>query len=494
MNNPTRRQVVVTVVVALILVSLAASGLGLGLAAPNPEDVEFMAGHLVELRAEGRDVFHHVPPPKEFSQWSIQSATITVDFLENETDHNGYYCDPWDSAAQAAFQYAVDIWETLITSGVTIEVKACWTGDLGASTLGSAGPRWAYRNFPGAPLADTWYPVALANALYGSDLSADPDIDARFNMNFAWYFGTDGNTPIGQYDFVTAVLHELGHGLGFLGSMSVGPPSCSVGSGCWGGEGWPKSPYIYDRFTENGSGQSLIDTNLFPNNSPALASQLQSDNVFFDGTNANAANGGQPVKLYAPSTWLQGSSYSHLDDDTFDGTENALMTPSIGSAESNHQPGPVAFGIFEDMGWVTSQPAPDLSIVKRVVGTTNPGPGDPITFTLSIENLGTATASGVIVTDTLPASILMPSWATTLSGVSVRSGTYVWDLPDLSASASGVISVYGTVDPTLPSVFSIWNTATISTGDEETNDSNNSSTALIGGTHVYLPVVLRNSQ
>jgi len=40
-------------------------------------------------------------------------------------------------------------------------------------------------------------------------------------------------------------------------------------------------------------------------------------------------------------------------------------------------------------------------IVKQVVGGANRNPGDPVTFTLSIRNIGTATASGVIVTDTL---------------------------------------------------------------------------------------------
>ena len=33
--------------------------------------------------------------------------------------------------------------------------------------------------------------------------------------------GTDGNTPLGKIDFVTVVLHEIGHGLGFTGSMDV---------------------------------------------------------------------------------------------------------------------------------------------------------------------------------------------------------------------------------------------------------------------------------
>ena len=47
------------------------------------------------------------------------------------------------------------------------------------------------------------------------------DIKASFNSDFTpWYLGTDGNTPSTKYDFETVVLHELGHGLGFLSTYT----------------------------------------------------------------------------------------------------------------------------------------------------------------------------------------------------------------------------------------------------------------------------------
>ena len=60
---------------------------------------------------------------------------------------------------------------------------------------------------------------ALADAIAGRDTYAGRvDLTASFNSNdkVNWYYGTDGNTPSGQFDFVTVVLHELGHGLGFF--------------------------------------------------------------------------------------------------------------------------------------------------------------------------------------------------------------------------------------------------------------------------------------
>ena len=59
--------------------------------------------------------------------------------------------------AQTAFQAAVDVWASQIQSSVPIRVTANWT-TLGPGILGSAGPRHLFRNFPGAPDPNTWFP------------------------------------------------------------------------------------------------------------------------------------------------------------------------------------------------------------------------------------------------------------------------------------------------------------------------------------------------
>ena len=63
------------------------------------------------------------------------------------------------------------------------------------------------------------------------------------------------------------------------------------------------------------------------------------------------ANGGNRVKMYAPSTWSEGSSYSHLDYDTFKTTENNMMVYAISYGTANHNPGPVTKGLLKDLGW-----------------------------------------------------------------------------------------------------------------------------------------------
>jgi uncharacterized repeat protein (TIGR01451 family) len=139
--------------------------------------------------------------------------------------------------------------------------------------------------------------------------------------------------------------------------------------------------------------------------------------------------------------------------------------------------------------------SPDLSIVKQVVDS-EPAPGDAVTFTLSIENSGTVTATGVVVTDTLATGILTPTWETSpsLAGTSLQGGTtYVWDLPDLEVDVSGVITIYGTIDSSLSAGFAIVNTAVIGTADEDSNLSNNSSSVVVGGHRVYLPLIIRGA-
>ncbi|MDX1584537.1 MAG: PA domain-containing protein, partial [Thermoanaerobaculia bacterium] len=74
---------------------------------------------------------------------------------------------------------------------------------------------------------NTWYVGALANKLFGQDrFDGDAVIGAQFNSalngdpgclgGFSWYYGLDNNPGANQTDLVVVVLHELGHGLGFL--------------------------------------------------------------------------------------------------------------------------------------------------------------------------------------------------------------------------------------------------------------------------------------
>lgn len=267
--------------------------------------------------------------------------------------------------AREAVEYAVTIWEALVVSPVDIVVEVTWA-DLQPGLWGSAGFIRTYRGFPGAPMQDTWYPIPVANALAGYDLIPEVgDIEAMVNMNTNWYLGTDGQAPPGTADLVTLMLHELAHGLGFGATFDVAGLL-----GKWGsGPAEDRSPFSYERYVENLAGQDLIDSDLFPNPSITLGTQLTGGLLYFSGPEAVAAGAGARPRLYSPADWEPLSSVQHLDEDTYPtGDENSLMTPFFDFGEVMHVPGPIMMGVLRDIGWETSAPAACLEFGAGSLG------------------------------------------------------------------------------------------------------------------------------
>ena len=66
------------------------------------------------------------------------------------------------------FQFAADLWGSLLDSEVEIVVQATYRDlpcSTGSALLASAGSVRVLADFPGAPHDDTWYQPALANKL-----------------------------------------------------------------------------------------------------------------------------------------------------------------------------------------------------------------------------------------------------------------------------------------------------------------------------------------
>ena len=79
-------------------------------------------------------------------------------------------------------------------------------------------------------MTNRYYPVALANSLAVQDLSpGQADISITFADDASWYYDYNGSPWSGTYDFTSVALHELGHGLGFIGSTSVDGNYGSIG-------------------------------------------------------------------------------------------------------------------------------------------------------------------------------------------------------------------------------------------------------------------------
>ncbi len=283
---------------------------------------------------------HYNPPPAEFlnrlKSTNDKKADIVVEYIG------------FSDSAKTAFQYAVDIWETMIYSPIPIHMQARWNS-LDEGVLGSCGPYIFFENFDAAHYKDRYYPVALVEKMEGEEItdSSFPDMIAQFNKDLDnWYFGTDGQTPAGKYDFVTIVLHEIAHGLGFTGFFETTNNTASYGGNL-------PIPGVFDEFVADAQQRILVDTANYENNSEELYDALTGRILYHKSPTAKASQ--QPnqfPRLYAPNPFDEGSSIYHLNEITYrTGNENSLMTPFADTGAANHDPGPLTMGIFADMGW-----------------------------------------------------------------------------------------------------------------------------------------------
>ncbi|MBO9675290.1 MAG: DUF11 domain-containing protein, partial [Sphingobacteriaceae bacterium] len=109
---------------------------------------------------------------------------------------------------------------------------------------------------------------------------------------------------------------------------------------------------------------------------------------------------------------------------------------------------------------------PVLAIQKS--GPSSVNAGEQISYTITVTNQGTANANASVITDAIPASILNPSWTTSVSGTAVvttgatGSTNAVSVTGDIPAGAANkiVITVTGTVDAGTAAT-SIANSATV---------------------------------
>ncbi len=241
---------------------------------------------------------------------------------------------------QPALQAAADIWAANYPSAVPINIDAKWVRLGTSGILASATPVKFFNSFAGAPDRNIWYPSALANALAGKDLDpANPEISIRVNSTVAsiFYLGTDGNCPSGEYDLESIILHEMGHGLGFLSNSGYDP---------FYKYGTIDQPTPFDAYAQLPDGRRLMD---IPSPSLELGTAITRPLVW-SGLNGIKANNGIKPALYTPAIYENGSSVSHLDETTFSGSgANALMTPNLAAGEVFHDPGSLLLAMLQDM-------------------------------------------------------------------------------------------------------------------------------------------------
>lgn len=322
----------------------------------------------------------------------LAQTTITIDVLDGPGEG---FNDPGlpDAASAAggnggttigaqrwiAFAHAANIWAGLLFSNVGIVVGAQFDPLSCAATtasLGAAGTNTVHRDFPGAHVSNTWYPAALANAIAGVDLNPatlDPatnDINATFNSAIddtscafpkVWYYGLDGNPPANTLDFISIVLHELAHGLGFQTFVDL-----STGEKLSAPPGNVPFDDVFMLWLEDHS-----TGDLFPAMTDAerVSASINTGNLHWVGPNGIAQSGGLTagrdpsghVEMHAPNPLVSGSSVSHFSTAL---SPDEMMEPAFTGV--SHDVG-LALAVMRDIGWFSNSPA-DTSTGSAVVG------------------------------------------------------------------------------------------------------------------------------
>ncbi|GAB4001219.1 hypothetical protein GCM10028807_56920 [Spirosoma daeguense] len=377
-------------------------------------------GPRIEYYKAERDALTQIAAPN-ISLKKLANGRLAAPTAQFVVTYNGFTTE-----AKQAFQYAVDIWSTLIVSPVPIRIQANWVSQK-PNVLGSAGPATYRYNADGGQRAYAFYPIALAEKIARRELNGtdEPDIIADFNRNNDWYFGTDGKTPKGQTDLVTAVLHELAHGLGFIGFFTV------VGDN---GLYTQALSSVYDQFIETGQGKRLVtSTKDFPNDSEALKLQLAGHNLYVNGTTLKQVTGDR-ARLHAPYDFDRSTSVYHLNEDTYPpGSINSLMTPMLAQAESIHNPGPIVLNFLADLEWKTTS-----VLHEPIIGSEDPG---DLVFSTRVISDTTLTPNSVRLLYRKTQPTAKDSVFTTVTPTQVgTTGEYRYTLP--SAQAQGDIWYY----------------------------------------------------
>ncbi|MEM6297086.1 MAG: T9SS type A sorting domain-containing protein [Bacteroidota bacterium] len=296
------------------------------------------------------DHFHESNTNRHFMLPQKLRDAIKEGRTEEEAIFVPIYSSNFPEEAKVATEFAFSVYSRLLKSDVPIYVSISYI-PLEDGVLGGSSPADFYLIQDGPVRSIQTAP--LAEKIVGESLNADGEADIEIVISDAdiWYFGTDGNVSGRQFDYISVMLHEITHGLGLYSLASVD----GSGLGSLGGLSTVANPdellyFSFDAFAELGDETPIFELD---EQSRTLGNALTSNDLFFDAPILREAFGDR-VKLYAPSVWNQGSSYAHLDDNTFRGTENSLMTSAIGFGEVLQVPG-ISKELLFDLGWILTK-------------------------------------------------------------------------------------------------------------------------------------------
>ncbi len=233
-----------------------------------------------------------------------------------------------------------NLFGTYFSNSATIDLSVTSTDDSNSNTLASAGSNVVSAcPVTGGCVVNEVVRNKIQTGVDGNGAATDGSVDVNWGVN--WQI--DPNLPAvfadDQFDFFAAIFHEITHALGFSSGI------LESGEGYFNDE-WQS----FDLFMQDANGNSIISADFFlDQNVWDMASVGGTGNgLFFGGANAVAANGGNLVGIYSPTTWVEGSSGSHVDGDPFP-TDMMKFDRDFGPETRGYSA--IDVGILTDIGY-----------------------------------------------------------------------------------------------------------------------------------------------
>lgn len=293
---------------------------------------------------------------------------VVFEFSFNDTDGTGFNAaGATGQERREALQTAGQVFGTTALSEYDATIQIAVLGN--APPLASAGS-----NFAGNPTGGGFGRTNVIRNKILSNGATDlngSESDGSVSWNFdqtTWEYDLNTTPSSDEFDFYSTLYHELTHAMGW--SHGIGDNSQpswngqdAFGDGVRasdGGQDRPGEWTAYDRWLSDANGTRVIDESALLLNSLSNWNTLQvggaspAGGLFFDGPNAKAANGGNPVGLYTPNPIQSGSSISHLDDDN-NAYSGMIMLAAAGAGPSARTFTDIELGILKDIGFTEIQ-------------------------------------------------------------------------------------------------------------------------------------------
>jgi len=290
-------------------------------------------------------------------------ATEAEIMFEFDYSSSAEFSDPTDGLLRRqALEDAAWMLGSQFNNDATLQISVTSENDPESDTLASAAsnssdvPFDFFGFFPS---------VVESKVLLGVDSNGD-EPDGEVTVNFGIDWDLDDEVSDHLFDFKATMIHELLHALGFSSNIfSNGedlfetPPG---EPGVWG---------KFDQFVSDSEQNFVIDENyvLDPEiwNEIATGGTSPESGIFFAGPRTLEANENDPVGIFSPSEWSEGSSGSHLDDDNPE-LAGMLMLAATIEGQYTRNLSDIERAILTDLGY---------DVVESGTDPIDPDPVDP---------------------------------------------------------------------------------------------------------------------